>query len=136
MLSRILRPGSRTLLGASANSSRAFGTASRFLESQDSKYGAIQKDREVNPRVSPRASTHESQETVPRVGVRNSPPELLSSVEPEWAAQSGGVVHHPAENIELRIPPIKRTGESDDTMRARLLCMSHPNSSSPFTDPK
>lgn len=79
----------------------------------------------------------------PKVGDKNSPPELLSSVDPNYkpADPYPGKVEHftggrqqpgeqkpelgvgEMEGISFKVEPLRRVGEDPATMRARLLCM-------------
>lgn len=79
----------------------------------------------------------------PNVGTRPAPPDLLSSVDPDYkpADPYPGRVEHftggeqqrgpqkpelgvgEMEGIRFKVEPIKRTGEDTATKRARLLCM-------------
>lgn len=80
----------------------------------------------------------------PNVGTRPAPPELLSSVDPNYkpADPYPGRVEHftgggqdrgpqkpelgvgEMEGITFKVEPLKRTGEDTATTRARLLCSS------------
>jgi len=82
---------------------------------------------------------------IPSVGVDKAPPDLISSVDPNYTPKdkipektqtlTGGTQEsHPdkvssseygvgqMEGISFRVEPLKRTGEDVTTMRARLLC--------------
>lgn len=79
----------------------------------------------------------------PKVGNKNAPPELLSSVDPNYkpADPYPGKVEHftggrqqpgeqkpelgvgEMEGISFKVEPLRRVGEDPATMRARLLCM-------------
>lgn len=96
-------------------------------------------------------TTGAAQPGMPKVGAHNAPPDLISSVDgkfkpteppsndisakkdkgPGLAGAFGdneldvGEIFHPdTTSGALKIEPIRRTGESDDTMRARLLYQS------------
>lgn len=78
----------------------------------------------------------------PKVGEKSAPPEMLSSVDPDYrpADPYPGKVEHftggrqetgaqkpelgvgEMEGITFKVEPLKRTGEDMATMRARLLC--------------
>lgn len=79
----------------------------------------------------------------PKVGAKSAPPEMLSSVDPNYkpADPYPGRVEHftggrqesgaqkpelgvgEMEGITFKVEPLKRKGEDSATMRARLLCM-------------
>lgn len=82
---------------------------------------------------------------MPSVGADKAPPELLTSVDPDFAPKdsvpentermTGGTQKSmPAdganselgvgemEGAEFKVEPLRRTGEDGNTMRARLLC--------------
>ena len=87
----------------------------------------IQRERPLNPHLSGKQSTLDSK--MPSVGAHESPPELLTSVDPNFTpngATNGqknpeiGVGE--LEGAKFKIEPLRRTGEDLHTMRARLLC--------------
>jgi len=82
---------------------------------------------------------------MPSVGARKAPPELISSVDPDFipkdsvpentermtgGTQNGEPEDGPnaemgvgeMEGAKFKIEPLRRTGEDPNTMRARLLC--------------
>lgn len=82
---------------------------------------------------------------VPSVGADKAPPELISSVDPEYAPKddvpqntekmTGGTQTGDPNNVSkaglgvgemegatFKVEPLRRTGEDSTTMRARLLC--------------
>lgn len=82
---------------------------------------------------------------MPSVGADKAPPELITSVDPEFnpkdsvpentermtgGTQKGGPDSGPnselgvgeMEGAKFKVEPIRRTGEDGNTMRARLLC--------------
>ena len=82
---------------------------------------------------------------MPRVGADKAPPELITSVDPEFVpkdsvpentermtggTQKGGPDNGSnaemgvgeMEGAKFKVEPIRRTGEDGNTMRARLLC--------------
>lgn len=83
---------------------------------------------------------------IPRVGVDKAPPELITSVDPDFVpkdsvpentekmtggTQKGDPESGPnsemgvgeMEGATFKIEPMRRTGEDGNTMRARLLCV-------------
>ena len=103
-----------------------------------------QTERPLNPHLTSTASTEAN--AMPRVGRAAAPPEMLSAVDPHFApadavpgntekmtggAQSGAGAGSELgvgelEGAQLRVEPLRRTGEDPNTMRARLLCPSVP----------
>ena len=82
---------------------------------------------------------------VPSVGADKAPPELISSVDPEYVPKddapentekmTGGTQRGDPTNVskadlgvgemegaKFKVEPLRRTGEDSTTMRARLLC--------------
>jgi hypothetical protein len=84
---------------------------------------------------------------MPKVGTKNPPPDLISSVDPGYApkhsipeniermtgdtrktATEGGTNKEigvgELEGAKSKVEPLRRTGEDENTMRARLVCTS------------
>lgn len=102
----------------------------------------IQKEKPLNPHMTNTNSTQTNE--MPSVGKNKAPPDLLTSVDPDFVPQdaipentqrmTGGTQSDPewGANSELgvgemtgakfKIEPLRRTGEDDNTTRARLLC--------------
>ena len=114
----------------------------------------IQKNKPLGPHLTNTNSTIANE--MPSVGADKAPPELLSSVDPDFVPKdsvpentekmTGGTQEtNPdsgagdakdaelkvgeMEGAEFKVEPLRRTGEDGNTMRARLLCPS----SSPLT---
>lgn len=102
-----------------------------------------QKSKATGPHLTNTTSTIANE--MPSVGADKAPPELLSSVDPDFlpkdsvsentARMTGGTQKTEPEggaNSELgvgeiegakfKVEPLRRTGEDGNTMRARLLC--------------
>ncbi len=102
-----------------------------------------QKERPLNPHITNTNST--SLNEMPSVGADKPPPELISSVDPEFVlkdsvpentermtgeTQKGDAESNSKAELavgelqggKFRIEPLRRTGEDANTMRARLLC--------------
>lgn len=138
----VLRPSIRV-----ATLSRPFGTT--VIRSKDGEdrapstahdHRAYQKSKPDNPFVPNSTST--MTRDYPNVGTRPAPPDLLSSVDPNYkpADPYPGRVEHftggrqergpqkpelgvgEMEGIKFKVEPLKRTGEDSATKRARLLC--------------
>jgi hypothetical protein len=87
----------------------------------------IQQERPLNPHLSGKHSTIGNK--MPSAGAHESPPDLLTSVDPNYSnnnsAQSrtsGEMGVGELEGAKFKIEPLRRTGEDINTMRARLLC--------------
>lgn len=145
---RSLRPvtrnsfkGFRTL----QSQSRAFGAsalraAERFPGTAE-EHREIQKNRPLNQTIPNTTSTQTKD--FPKVGAASSPPDFLSTVDPNYkpAEPYTGKLEHltggretagaqkpelevgEMEGITFKVEPLKRQGEDTSTMRARLLCM-------------
>lgn len=107
------------------------------------EHRAYQTSRPANQFVPNTTST--MTKDYPSVGERPAPPDMLSSVDPDYrpADPYPGRVEHftggqqkrgpqkpelgvgEMEGITFRVKPLERTGEDTATKRARLLCMSH-----------
>ncbi len=108
-----------------------------------SQWGDEQKKKPTGPHMTNTNSTIANE--MPSVGADKAPPELLTSVDPEFVpkdsvpentermtggSQKGGPEDGPnaeldvgeMEGAEFKVEPIRRTGEDGNTMRARLLC--------------
>ena len=142
---RILRPSASSI--RTTAHSRSFGTtAIRPKDGEDRapssapEHRAYQKSRVANQPVPNTTSTMTGD--YPNVGTRPAPPDLLSSVDPNYkpADPYPGKVEHltggdmergpqkpelgvgEMEGITFKVEPLKRTGEDTATKRARLLC--------------
>ena len=141
-----------------SNTSIASKSTSRFLSvsfprSADSStdrrhanadaHGEIQKSKPDNPHMTNTTSTMKND--VPSVGADKAPPDLISSVDPEYVPKddvpentermTGGTQAGDPDNVskadlgvgemegaKFKVEPLRRTGEDSTTMRARLLC--------------
>jgi hypothetical protein len=155
---RSLRPaiGNSSKLLPSLQQSRAFGAsalrANNRAPSTAKEHEEIQKKRPLNQHIPNTTSTQTND--FPKVGAANSPPEFLSSVDPNYkpADPYAGKIEHltggresagaqkpelevgEMEGITFKVEPLKRQGEDASTMRARLLCMPTTNSTSSRKD--
>jgi hypothetical protein len=67
---------------------------------------------------------------MPSVGAHEPPPDLLTSVDPDFAFKEASSEGRKGaemgvgemEGAKFKIEPLRRTGEDANTMRARLLC--------------
>ncbi|KAF2718756.1 DUF339-domain-containing protein [Polychaeton citri CBS 116435] len=134
---RTLRPFSTTRTRFVDNNDRANDTAEQYRKTQTEK--------PLNPHMTNTTSTiaHE----MPSIGKDNAPPELITSVDPEFTPKDSvpentermtGGTQKPGPdggvNAELevgeieggsfRVEPMRRTGEDTSTTRARLLYQS------------
>jgi len=107
------------------------------------KYQKIQKEKPLNPHMTNTNSTIANE--MPSIGKDNAPPELITSVDPDFTPKDSipentdrmtGGTQKPApesgvnadldvgemEGAAFRVEPLRRTGEDLSTIRARLLC--------------
>ncbi len=109
------------------------------------EFRSQQQSRELNPHLTNTTSTVAND--VPKAGANNAPPELLSSVTSDFVPKDsvpentermtgntspsqGGQESNEElgvgemEGAKFKVEPLRRTGEDEKTMRARLLCPS------------
>lgn len=143
-----LRIASRSLLSFTASSQRiSIPTGRRFASDRQHEnapsWRETQKEKSLGPQVSHTTSTIANE--IPSVGADKAPPELITSVDPDFvlsdpisenAKQSTNGAPKDADtgatNSEMgvgemeggkfKIEPLRRTGEDGNTLRARLLC--------------
>jgi hypothetical protein len=134
-----------------SHSSRVFVDPKERLHENVEQHRTHQKEKPLNPHMTNTTSTITNE--MPNVGKDSAPPELLSSVDGEFAPKddspehmqrmTGGTQKAGAgvdanaelnvgelEGASFRVEPLRRTGEDASTMRARLLCLFLPTSSS------
>jgi hypothetical protein len=103
----------------------------------------IQSEKPLNPHMTNTTSTIAND--MPSVGANKAPPELITSVDPDFTPKdsvpentermTGGTQKGAPEDgpnsemgvgemqgAKIKIEPLRRTGEDANTMRARLLC--------------
>ena len=131
------------------SSARPFSTTrSRFALNDRTNdtaeaYRKSQTDKPTNPHMTNSNSTIANE--MPNVGKDAAPPELITSVDPDFTPKDSkpentermtGGTQKPApesgpnadlkvgeiEGGTFRVEPLRRTGEDANTMRARLLC--------------
>ena len=113
------------------------------VHSNAPEHREYQKEKATNPHLT--NTTSAITNDVPSVGADNAPPELISSVDPDYTPKdkipentdrmTGGTQESDPdkvsssefgvgemEGISFRVEPLRRTGEDVTTMRARLLC--------------
>ena len=111
-----------------------------------SEWREIQKSKPEGPHMTNTNSTIANE--MPSVGADKAPPELLTSADPDFTpkdsvpentermtggTQQGGPRNGAnaelnvgeMEGAKFKVEPLRRTGEDDNTMRARLLCLFH-----------
>ena len=140
-ISRSLRPASKAF--------RPFSTSFARTQSKPhphdnaAEWQEIQKSKSTGPHMTNTNSTIANE--MPGLGADKPPPELISSVDPEFVpkdsvpentermtggTQKGGPESGPnaeldvgeMEGAKFKVEPLRRTGEDGNTMRARLLC--------------
>lgn len=147
----LLRSVRRTNLAASNSTSRLLSTSfPRCADSNPDRrhdgsdaHAEAQKSKPLNPHLTNTTSTMKND--VPSVGADKAPPELISSVDPEYTPKddapentekmTGGTQPGDPKNVskadlgvgemegaKFKVEPLRRTGEDSITMRARLLC--------------
>ena len=104
-----------------------------------SDWAETQKSKPTGPHMTNTTSTIAND--VPNVGADKAPPELITSVDPNYVPKDSipentermtGGTQEPVPDKELgvgemeggkfKVEPLRRTGEDGNTMRARLLC--------------
>ncbi|PLB40083.1 40S ribosomal RACK1 domain-containing protein [Aspergillus candidus] len=140
LISRLARPAAFSLPTAStATLPRAFGTSAPRLNSDSNDKKKQQQPNQAIPNT-----TSTMTKDFPKVGDKPAPPDMLSSVDPDYrpADPYPGKVEHftggrqgsgpqkpelgvgEMEGITFKVEPLKRDGEDVSTMRARLLYQS------------
>jgi hypothetical protein len=98
-----------------------------------------QTEKPLNPHITNTSSTIANE--LPKVGSENPPPDLISSVDPENTERMTGNTQKvdpdtgskrdlgvgEMEGGKFKVEPLRRTGEDENTMRARLVCKSPKN---------
>jgi hypothetical protein len=148
---RSLRVAPRAVRPFSSATVRFADHESRIHDNADA-YRKFQMERPLNPHLTNTTSTIANE--MPSIGKDNAPPELITNVDPKFAAKdsvpentermTGGTQEGSPEsgvNADLevgeleessfRVEPLRRTGEDTNTTRARLLCSS-PITARPF----
>ena len=127
---------------------RSISSSSRLL-SKDRQHENVdqhrqfQKEKPLTPHMTNTTSTIANE--MPSLGADKPPPDLVTAVDPEYVPQDKvpentkrmtGETQEPnpgqrsdpelgvgeIEGAKFRVEPMQRTGETDSTMRARLLC--------------
>ncbi|KAF2096660.1 hypothetical protein NA57DRAFT_42710 [Rhizodiscina lignyota] len=138
-LARVLARSSRTFLVSSRPFSASAFRAGLNERANDNaeEHRKIQKERPLNPHITSTTSTIANE--MPSLGKDKPPPEMISSVDPNYVPKdsvpentermTGGTQNPPSgKNAELevgeieggtfKVEPMRRTGEDDSTMRA------------------
>ena len=131
--------------------SRSLSTTPQRLSGPPKEYSnapghrEIQKEKPLNPHMTNTTSAEANE--MPSVGADRAPPELISSVDPEFipkdsvpentkrmtgeTQQANPIKETDAdldvgemEGASFKVEPLRRTGEDASTIRARLLCLS------------
>lgn len=141
-VSRSIRSPSAISRPLSTSLPRRFADKPR-LHDNASSYEEIQKEKPTTPHMTNTNSTIANE--MPSVGADKAPPELLTSVDPNFVpkdsvpentermtggSQTGGPKDGvnaeldvgEMEGASFKVEPLRRTGEDGNTMRARLLC--------------
>lgn len=144
-----LRLAARSVLNLTALSPRILTPARRRFASDERQHEnapswrETQKEKTLGPHLSHTTSTIANE--LPSVGADKAPPELLTSVDPDFVladsvpenteqtpnraskdavagAASSELGVGEMEGGKFKIEPLRRTGEDGNTLRARLLC--------------
>ena len=138
LISRLARPVLPSTAPTALLARHTFGTSAPRLNNDNKKKQQQQQPNQAIPNT-----TSTMTKDFPKVGDQPAPPEMLSSVDPDYrpADPYPGKVEHftggrqgsgpqkpelgvgEMEGITFKVEPLKREGEDVATMRARLLCM-------------
>lgn len=141
---RSLRAAPRVVRPFGTTTTRFEGSNDRRNDTAD-KWQQIQKEKPLNPHMTNTNSTIANE--MPSIGKDNVPPEMITSVEPDFTPKDSipentdrmtGGTQKPApesgvnadlqvgeiEGGSFRVEPLRRTGEDLSTIRARLLYQS------------
>ncbi len=150
---RSVRPPMVFMRPMSSTPRRLAGPGKAQEHEGTAEHRKIQSEKKLNPHMTNTNSTIANE--MPSVGAQKAPPELISSVEPDFVPKdsvpentermTGGTQKGEPEtgpNAEMgvgemegakfKVEPLRRTGEDANTMRARLLCSPFPNLSPLF----
>lgn len=147
---RLLQLVSRQYRPLSTSRTRAFEKP--HSNTNAAEHAEIQKNKPTGPHMTNTTSTVAND--VPNVGADKAPPELLTSVDPNYVPKdsipenakrmTGGTQAAEPEKVgsdlavgemeggKFKIEPLRRTGEDGNTMKARLLCPFSLGSGSQF----
>ena len=123
------------------------GVGNATEHSTAKEHRKIQSEKSLNPHMTNTNSTIANE--MPSVGARKAPPELISSVDPDFSPKdsvpentdrmtggtqkgdpesgsSGEMGVGEMEGAKFKVEPLRRTGEDSNTTRARLLCAQTP----------
>jgi len=125
---RSMRPSMAFTRSLSTTLIRLAGPGNAKEHSTAEDYRKIQRERPLNSHLSGTHSTTGNK--MPSVGAHEPPPDLLSSVDPNFvssdssskASQDAEMGVGELQGAKFKIEPLRRTGENLNTMRARLLC--------------
>lgn len=149
---RPLSTSNRTLFKADNDAVTPRTDEAERQHSNIEEWRKTQKERPLNPHMTNTNSANYNEQQMPKVGVHNAPPELISAVDGDYtpkdsqpentdrmtggtqpgdpskvSSSSTDIGVGEMEGAEFKIEPIRRTGEDAATMRARLLCSSLPH---------
>ncbi|KAK6431784.1 Succinate dehydrogenase assembly factor 2 mitochondrial [Oleoguttula sp. CCFEE 5521] len=141
---RSARLATRSLRPLSTTPSRCVNTNDRHQDTAE-QYRKFQMEKPLNPHMTNTTSTIAND--MPSIGKDNAPPELITNVDPNFTPKdsvpentermTGGTqadAPKDGKNADLdvgeidggtfKVEPLRRTGEDDNTMRARLIYQS------------
>ena len=142
---RSVRPVFYVARPVSTSTARYYANASEREHDTTPAFRETQKNKPLGPHMTNTTSTIANE--MPSVGADKAPPELLTSVDPDFVPKdsapentermTGGTQEEKPsagsnsdlgvgemEGAKFKVEPLRRTGEDGNTMRARLLCPS------------
>jgi hypothetical protein len=146
---RALRPAFSFSRPLTTTARRLAGAGNAKEHEGTKEHRKIQTEKPLNPHLTNTTSTIANE--MPSVGKQKAPPELISSVDPDFApkdsnpentermtggtqkgepeknsnadtASVGEMGVGEMEGAKFKVEPLRRTGEDANTMRARLVC--------------
>lgn len=146
LVSRSLRPSMVFPRPLSTTVRRLASPGNSKEHETNSEHRKYQTEKPLNPHMTNTNSTIANE--MPQVGSKNPPPDLISSVDPDYAPKDSDPENtermtgntqrvNPERRSEagqadlgvgemeggkFRVEPLRRTGEDENTMRARLVC--------------
>lgn len=142
---RAVRPSMVFSRPITTTSRRMVGPGNAKQHDGTTDHRKIQTEKQLNPHMTNTNSTISNE--MPSVGVQKAPPELISSIAPDFVPKdsvpentermTGGTqtgAPETGENADMgvgemegakfKVEPLHRSGEDANTIRARLLCSS------------
>jgi hypothetical protein len=138
-----LRPSMAFSRPLSTSARRLAGPGNAKEHENNPEHRKIQIEKPLNPHITNTNSVNTNE--MPTVGAARPPPDLISSVDPDFIpkdpvpentermtgnTQKGAPDEGPNSDLgvgemeggKFKVEPLRRTGEDENTMRARLVC--------------